>query len=269
MPSGVQDSSNSDGGWTNTAITSFMPAGAVAEIQRAFAAWSQVTNIRFVEVPDSGAAFGEASGGDIRIGGHAMDGGSGTLAHGFYPPPNLGGAAGDLHFEIAENWRVRSLDGDPNTIDIFTIAAHEIGHAIGLGHEPKELALALMNPIYNEAINGLQPDDIRGAQALYGQLGTTPAVPNMLGQWWMSGFYSAGISDDGGHLTFTNERGERSNGGFTAANRVIANDWGNLAGDIVSTANGYEIRWTNGTFWSQQQYTQPSIGGQWWMPAAC
>ena len=174
MANGVSDTSNRDGGWTNTSITSFMPSGAVAEIKRAFAAWSQVANISFVEVADAGEAFDATPGSDIRIGGHAFDGRGRTLAHGYFPQLSGTGSAGDIHFDLAERWTVNSLNGDPNTIDIFTVAAHEIGHAIGLHHEPT--LLALMNPFYSEAINGLQADDIQGVQTLYGQPSTQPPI---------------------------------------------------------------------------------------------
>ncbi len=42
--------------------------------------------------------------GDIRIGAHKFDGAGRTLAHTYYPPPNGVTAAGDAHFDYAENW---------------------------------------------------------------------------------------------------------------------------------------------------------------------
>lgn len=50
--------------------------------------------------------------------------------------------------------------------DIFQVAAHEIGHALGLSHSNEPLSL--LNPYYSEAFEGLQADDIEAIQYLYG-----------------------------------------------------------------------------------------------------
>ncbi|PSW20804.1 hypothetical protein C9I98_08170 [Photobacterium sanctipauli] len=151
-------------GCTITSITDFMPVGAVTEIVNAFAAWSAVADINFVKINDDGAPFNApTSSGDIRIGGHAFDGPGNTLAHGFFPPPNGLSAAGDIHFDIADTWKI-GFGGAG--FDIFQVMAHEIGHAIGLEHTA--VPNSLLNPFYTEAFRGLQADDIAGAQALYG-----------------------------------------------------------------------------------------------------
>src|SRR5262249_17313261 len=49
--------------------------------------------------------------GDIRIGAHRMDGTSKTLAHTYFPPPNGATAAGDAHFDNAENWVTAGVAG--------------------------------------------------------------------------------------------------------------------------------------------------------------
>ena len=167
------------GSGTLSPITEFMPVGALDEIRSAFNAWSAVSNITFTEVlVDSGNNYNTLLGdsdADIRIAGHALGGPFGTLAHAatssFGTTPLLTIATAWIDFDIAENWAVDSIDGSNSAFDIFQVAAHEIGHAIGLGHE--ETNVALMNPIYSEAFTGLQPDDISGAQFLYGAV----AVP--------------------------------------------------------------------------------------------
>lgn len=153
------------GAGTSVALASFMPAGFKAAIISAFAAWSAVADLTFIEVADPGVDWQAAGAAavDIRITGHAFDGPGGTLAHGFYPPSNGGAAAGDIHFDTAEAWKIGF--GGPG-FDIFQVAAHEIGHAIGLDHTG--VPASLMNPFYTEAFVGLQADDIAGAVFIYG-----------------------------------------------------------------------------------------------------
>lgn len=178
MRDGVINNSGIGSNWTNQDIDSFMPEGAKNEIRRAFDAWSSIADIRFVELIDGGENFNaNPTVSDIRIGGHVInntDPDSVTLAHAFFPPPNLKSAAGDLHFNTQVDWHVDSIDGDARTVDIFQVAAHEIGHAIGLGHQQPHVR-ALMNPFYSEAFNGPQFDDIAGAQLLYGD--GPPSLP--------------------------------------------------------------------------------------------
>lgn len=151
-------------GCTITSLADFMPSGFLGVVNSAFAAWAAVANINFVQVLDDGAPFnGPTASGDIRLGGHSFDGAFGVLAHGYYPPINGDSAAGDIHFDIAENWKLGL--GGPG-FDLFQVLAHEIGHAIGLGHSP--VPNSLMNPFYTESFLGLQADDIAGAQFIYG-----------------------------------------------------------------------------------------------------
>jgi len=164
---------SAEGYGNSTALTSLpnFQACFITEIQNAFTAWQAVANIEFVQVTDSGAAFnGAGATGDIRIGAHAFDGASGTLAHAYYPPPNGNSAAGDMHFDSAENWTCNT-----SGMDIGVVALHEIGHSLGLGHE-RTTTIALMNPYYNSSLNTLQSDDINGSTAIYGSA-TLAAAP--------------------------------------------------------------------------------------------
>ncbi len=163
MPTGTSCAAESPT-CTISHMSAFMPAGWEAAIDAAFAAWSAVADLTFIKVADDGAAFNAATtSGDIRLGGHSFDGAGGTLAHGFYPPNNGDTAAGDIHFDIAETWKI-GFGGAG--FDIFQVTAHEIGHALGLNHTA--VPGSLLNPFYSEAFSGPQADDIAGMQFIYG-----------------------------------------------------------------------------------------------------
>lgn len=88
----------------------------------------------------------------------------GTLAHAFLP------RRGEAHFDGAERWSLRGYKGH----SLLMVAAHEIGHTLGLGHSP--VRHALMAPTYRRL--GRSPalswDDVRAVQQLYGKIHTTP-----------------------------------------------------------------------------------------------
>lgn len=140
------------------------------EIATAFAAWSAIANIQFAEVVDNNVPS-DAGGavGDIRIGAHPFDGPSNTLAHAYFPPPIFNTIAGDMHFDTSEIWACTPGSG---VIDIGIVALHEIGHSIGLNHEPIPPTgnPAVMNPTYDSTLTGLLLDDINGVTSIYGRV---------------------------------------------------------------------------------------------------
>lgn len=163
MATGIQDTQNIDGGWTNTAVRDFMPAGAENEIRRAFAAWGAVANINFVEVTDAGEDFGvlAANSANIRIGGHSI--GPDALGHAFGPPvAGSDGRAGDIHFDTDDTFQIDF--GGPGAY-LFHVALHEIGHALGLGHVTIPGQVMTVPTVFQ---TGLGSGDILGAQYLYG-----------------------------------------------------------------------------------------------------
>ena len=168
MNSGVNIFDNGDPS-VNTGITSLTNYQVCfkAEIIAAFAAWSAISDIDFIEVLDNGLSTNNpAANGQIRIGAHSFDGASGTLAHAWAPLLQsqhfLFPDAGDMHFDTAENWTC-----DASGIDIGVVALHEIGHSIGLAHSA--VLGAIMYPFYNSALTVLQMDDTAGAVTLYGE----------------------------------------------------------------------------------------------------
>jgi hypothetical protein len=171
-------------GCTVAALSDFMPAGYLTQIQAAFSAWSGVANLTFTQVADDGAAVNAATtSGQLRFGGHTFDGPFGVLAHGFYPPNNGNTIAGDMHFDPAEAWKT-SFGGAG--ISIFQVTAHELGHALGLDHTA--VSNSLMNPFYTEAFSGPQADDIAGMRFLYGAVPVPEAS-----SWAMMGFGLAAV----------------------------------------------------------------------------
>lgn len=94
--------------------------------------------------------------------GYPFDGTGNTLAHAFYPPPCGGSNAGSMHFDDAETW---GLTGAGNTIDLETVALHEIGHLLGLDHS--SVAGSVMFPTYGGVRRNLTQDDIDGIRRLY------------------------------------------------------------------------------------------------------
>ncbi|MFD1874982.1 matrixin family metalloprotease [Hymenobacter bucti] len=139
-------------------------ADIINAIRQAFLAWSNFCFLTFTEV--SGA-------GDIRIqftaGDHGdgapFDGPGGVLAHGFYPPPNGGDLAGDLHFDDAEIWSL-TVPTPAARFDLWTVALHEVGHTLGLDHSNN--AGAVMYAFYSGLRRNLQPDDTSGIASIYG-----------------------------------------------------------------------------------------------------
>jgi Ca2+-binding RTX toxin-like protein len=130
-----------------------------------FARWSALSGITYVYEPsDDGAAFPDAPGvrgvrGDIRIGGHPIDGNSGVLAYNFYPN------AGDMVIDTADNFYEDTHD---NSLGLRNVLAHEHGHGLGLAHSCPINGTKLMEPYVHRSFSGPQLDDILGAQRGYG-----------------------------------------------------------------------------------------------------
>src|SRR5262249_13620921 len=136
-------------------------------VLKAAQSWAQQANVNFAVVSDSGAVSGTGSYqqgdpgmGDIRIGGFDF-GNSSNLGMAFMPPSvNNYSVAGDVTFNTAQVFNINGLD-----YDLYTVALHELGHALGLNHSTS--TSAIMYPIYQGVQYGLYSDDIAGIQSIY------------------------------------------------------------------------------------------------------
>jgi hypothetical protein len=140
-------------------------------VERAFQVWASYANVGFSPGQVQGAVrsidilFASGAHGDS----YPFDGPGRVLAHTFYPAPLNGEPiAGDMHFDADENWH------SGTTVDLFSVALHETGHALGLGHSSNPGAV--MYPYYRMQ-TGLTSDDIAGIQALYGAISAPPTPP--------------------------------------------------------------------------------------------
>ncbi|XP_038889498.1 metalloendoproteinase 2-MMP [Benincasa hispida] len=169
---------------------------------RAFARWAAVTPLTFSPVESFRTA-------DIRIGfyagdhgdGEPFDGVLGTLAHAFSPP------SGHFHLDGDESWVVSGdLRSAPMAaIDLESVAVHEIGHLLGLGHSSVEESIMFPTITSRTRKVDLAADDINGIQELYGgnpdgnltppstpsppsvqerDMSRNGAAPRLLSFWW-------------------------------------------------------------------------------------
>ncbi|TRY71103.1 hypothetical protein TCAL_13422 [Tigriopus californicus] len=137
-------------------------------LKTAFRAWSKYSNLRFIprkrrENADIIINFARYDHGDS----YPFDGSGRTLAHAYYPY-QFADFGGDIHFDDDEEW-TSEFPAQEKGVDFFTVAVHEIGHALGLSHSPDQNSI--MFPYYKgpEAAStfSIGYDDVLAMYELY------------------------------------------------------------------------------------------------------
>ncbi|XP_073338987.1 matrix metalloproteinase-20-like [Pagrus major] len=128
-------------------------------VDSAFSVWARASGLTFVRSHTRSAdimlEFVTNQHGDL----YPFDGPRGTLAHAFGPGLGVGG---DTHFDDDEHWTAGETG-----FNLFVVAAHEFGHALGLKHSTNPESL--MYPTYKSSrpANILSREDVANINALY------------------------------------------------------------------------------------------------------
>ncbi|XP_022055370.1 matrix metalloproteinase-20 [Acanthochromis polyacanthus] len=150
-------------------------------IESAFSVWARASGLTFVRSHTRSAdimvEFVTHEHGDL----YPFDGPRGTLAHAFGPGLGVGG---DTHFDDDERWTAGETG-----FNLFVVAAHEFGHALGLKHSRNPGSL--MYPTYTSLhpANLLSREDVVNINALYSPVRGHPnyALRGSQMNPWMSG----------------------------------------------------------------------------------
>lgn len=135
--------------------------------------WGEISGLSFAyEAADGGAALDGTSAptgllgsyADMRIGGHSIDGqsGSNTLAYNFYPNH------GDM---VIDTDNIAFFSNTSNaSLGFRNVITHEIGHGLGVAHLVSNNAQFLMEPFISTSFDGPQHADILAIHRGYGDI---------------------------------------------------------------------------------------------------
>ncbi len=166
-----------------------------------FERWSEISGLRYVYEPnDDGAPLQNGNRppgvagvrGDIRIGGHFIDGNSNVLAYNFFP-----GAGGEMVIDTGDAFYNNTGN---NSLGLRNVLTHEHGHGLGFSHVCPIQQTKLMEPFVTFAFDGPQLDDKLAVQRGYGDTlehNDTPGEATPTGSLDENGFAIVDVSIDG------------------------------------------------------------------------
>lgn len=148
----------------------------------AFNAWSDATNnnLTFTQTFTANQQDSIDISFEDRDHGDGFPFSTSTLAHAFFPDDvTFGTIAGDLHMnDESFSWEIGDSLGSP-AFDIISVAVHEIGHSIGIGHTKQGNSGFIMDPGISsrQTFSGLTSEDVKAVCSLYLCTPTTTQVP--------------------------------------------------------------------------------------------
>jgi len=135
----------------------------------------------------------------------------------------------DIIFNTSWTWDSYRgpLNGHGSVVDIRRVAIHELGHVLGLDHPdqavPQQNVAAIMNSRISN-FDTLLPDDLAGAQLLYGAFGFVPANDNFANATPIT--LTGNVTTvTGSNVTATEETNEPNHAGADAKGQSVWWKW--------------------------------------------
>ena len=170
------DHSNTSQGWDGSGqgsaeLTYYIDASGIPSnltisvvteaIETALSAWSEVADITFTQTSTAGLDD------SLDFSFTSIDGNGGTVAQAYFPDDvNNSSIAGDVQFDISESWEVGNSQGN-SAFDLVYVAAHEIGHSLGLEHTSDTGSVLYPSVSANQQFQGLSQTDVNEVLEIY------------------------------------------------------------------------------------------------------